>query len=212
VLAACGTQGHRRMRLACGHHSPDAAHDDKLRPPMEEVKRIPGISGGAMVISLASSRDEPRATGHEPQATGGEPRATNSESRFPAVGRSNSARRTSPPAKWVTVASPEFRPPLGQVFGFLPFNPQSALRNPQCFWPFSARKSNCFVEQVSPGFGFFAPLLLIVYLSTASKVIHNGVCPCVHVTNHQIRVKIDQKGDVFRQKAIKNERKSSCPS
>jgi len=30
--------------------------------------------------------------------------------------------------------------------------------------------------------------------------------------NHQIRVKIDQNGDVFRQKAIKNERISSCPS
>jgi hypothetical protein len=33
--------------------------------------------------------------------------------------------------------------------------------------------------------------------------------PC---KNRQIRVKIDQKGDVFRQKAIKNARISSCPS
>jgi len=43
-------------------------------------------------------------------------------------------------------------------------------------------------------------------------VIHNGVWPSVHVTNHQIRVKIDQKGDVFRQKAIKKARIPSCPS
>jgi len=43
-------------------------------------------------------------------------------------------------------------------------------------------------------------------------VIHNGVCPSVHVKNRQIRVKIDQKGDVFRQKAIKKARISSCPS
>jgi len=43
-------------------------------------------------------------------------------------------------------------------------------------------------------------------------VIHSGVCPKVPVKFHQIRVKIDQKGDVFRQKGIKNERISSCPS
>jgi hypothetical protein len=43
-------------------------------------------------------------------------------------------------------------------------------------------------------------------------VIHNGVCQCVHVTNHQIRVKIGQNGDVFRQKGIKKARVSSCPS
>jgi len=50
------------------------------------------------------------------------------------------------------------------------------------------------------------------FLPIGTEVVHNGVCPSVHVTNHQIRVKIDQKGDVFRQKAIKNERISSCPS
>ena len=37
-----------------------------------------------------------------------------------------------------------------------------------------------------------APFLyLIVYLSRAPKVIHIGVCPCVHVKNRQIRVKIE---------------------
>jgi len=46
----------------------------------------------------------------------------------------------------------------------------------------------------------------------SQQVIHNGVCPRVHVANHQIRVKIDQKGDVFRQKGIKKARISSCPS
>jgi hypothetical protein len=48
--------------------------------------------------------------------------------------------------------------------------------------------------QVSPGFGFSAPVLLIVYLSIAAKVMHNEVWPCVHVANHQIRVKIGQNG------------------
>jgi len=38
------------------------------------------------------------------------------------------------------------------------------------------------------------------------------VCHKVHVKNHQIRVKNDQKGDVFRQKGIKKARISSCPS
>ena len=51
-----------------------------------------------------------------------------------------------------------------------------------------------------------------LHVAFSQQVIHNGVCPRVHVKNHQIRVKIDQKGDVFRQKAIKNERISSCPS
>ena len=46
----------------------------------------------------------------------------------------------------------------------------------------------------------------------SQQVIHNGVRPKVPVKNHQIRVKIDQKGDVFHQKAIKNARISSCPS
>ena len=89
--------------------------------------------------------------------------------------------------------------------------PHSAL----CIFAFSAR--NPFPrlglqKQVSPGIARAASLLLIVYLSTAPKVIHNGVWQCVHVKNHQIRVKIDQKGDVYRQKAIKKARISSCPS
>ena len=46
----------------------------------------------------------------------------------------------------------------------------------------------------------------------SQQVIHNGVCPCVHVKNRQIRVKIGQKGDRFRSKPIKTERISSCPS
>jgi len=41
----------------------------------------------------------------------------------------NGARRTSPPAKWATVASPGSRPPPAKEFGFLRFNPQSAIRN-----------------------------------------------------------------------------------
>jgi len=49
-------------------------------------------------------------------------------------------------------------------------------------------------------------------LPIGTEVVHNGVCTSVHVKNHQIRVKIDQKGDVFRQKGIKKARISSCPS
>ena len=40
----------------------------------------------------------------------------------------NGARRISPPAKWATVASLGFRPPPAEEFGFLRFNPQSAIR------------------------------------------------------------------------------------
>ena len=53
---------------------------------------------------------------------------------------------------------------------------------------------------------------LLHFSPIGTEVVHNGVWPCVHVTNHQIRVKIDQKGDVFRQKGIKKARISSCPS
>jgi hypothetical protein len=41
--------------------------------------------------------------------------------------RRSSARRTSPPAKRATVASPGFRPPPAEEFGFLPFTLHSAL-------------------------------------------------------------------------------------
>jgi hypothetical protein len=37
---AGGGQGRRRMRLACGHRSSDAAHDNTFRQTMEEVKGI----------------------------------------------------------------------------------------------------------------------------------------------------------------------------
>jgi len=50
AVSGGGAQGRRRIRPACGHRSSDAAHDNKLRPPMEEVKRISGDSRGAMPI------------------------------------------------------------------------------------------------------------------------------------------------------------------
>jgi hypothetical protein len=123
--------------------------------------------------------------------------------RFPNSGRWPPSAILAVPLSLV----PRFRFPVPcSPFPVPRFRPYSALRT----------RNSCsrlgLQKQVSPGFRFSAPLLLIVYLSTAPKVIHNGVCPSVHVKNHQIRVKIDQKGDVFRQKAIKNERISSCPS
>jgi hypothetical protein len=51
-----------------------------------------------------------------------------------------------------------------------------------------------------------------LHVAFSQQVIHSGVCQKGHVKNHQIRVKIDQKGDVFRQKGIKKARISSCPS
>jgi len=43
-----------------------------------------------------------------------------------------------------------------------------------------------------PRFPAALSLALIVYLSSAPKVIHNGVCASVHVKSHQIPIKIDQ--------------------
>jgi len=62
----------------------------------------------------------------------------------------------------------------------------------------------------------FSPMMGVtrfpVPRSPLLRVIHSGVCQKGHVKNHQIRVKIDQKDDVFRQKGIKKARISSCPS
>ena len=55
-------------------------------------------------------------------------------------------------------------------------------------------------KRVSPGFRFPAPLLLIVYLSTPSKVIHNDVWPYVGWQNAQKPIKIDQNGIKFGSK------------
>jgi len=63
-----------------------------------------------------------------------------------------------------------------------------------------------------PGFSRCFSLFPIPDVAFSQQVMHNGSCPIVHVKNHQIRIKIDQKGDVFRQKGIKKARISSCPS
>jgi len=62
---------------------------------------------------------------------------------------------------------------------------------------------------LTPVPGFLFPIPDVAF---SQQVIHSGVCQKVPVKNHQIRVKIDQKGDVFRQKGIKKARISSCPS
>jgi hypothetical protein len=152
------------------------------------------------------------------------------------------------------VRGPLACPPPAQGFGFLPFNPHSAIRNafrrPSALvTPYSALRYGHRCPQWPArlaslaGFRFpglpasggspvpvprslfpvpaFLPShrcpqvsrsLFPVPRSRLLGVIHNGVWPCVHVKNRQIRVKIDQKGDVFRQKGIKKARISSCPS
>ena len=74
--------------------------------------------------------------------------------------------------------------------------------------PISGPKSRMFVKQVSPGFrrpAFRPPFPAFGSYPQRRMPMR----PC---KNHQIRVKIDQKGDVFRQKGIKKARISSCPS
>jgi hypothetical protein len=44
------------------------------------------------------------------------------------------------------------------------------------------------------------PLFPIPDVAFSQQVIHNGVCPCVHVKFRQIRVKIDQNGVKFGSK------------
>ena len=62
--------------------------------------------------------------------------------------------------------------------------------------------------RVSPGFRF--PVFRSRFPAFGSyPQRHMHMRPC---KSRQIRVKIDQKGDVFRQKAIKKARVSSCPS
>ena len=62
--------------------------------------------------------------------------------------------------------------------------------------------------RVSPGFRFPVPGSPFPAFGSYPQR-RMPICPC---KNHQIRVKIDQKGDVFRQKGIKKARVSSCPS
>ena len=80
-------------------------------------------------------------------------------------------------------------------------------------WPSSAILA---VSSACPPLAGPSPLRPVPFfmdsIPIGTEVVHNGVCTSVHVQNHQIRVKIDQKGDVFRQKGTKKARISSCPS
>ena len=74
---------------------------------------------------------------------------------------------------------------------------------------FPARDSRlCPSARVSPGFLFPVPRSPFPAFGSYPQR-RMPIRPC---KNHQIRVKIDQKGDVFRQKGIKKARISSCPS
>jgi len=80
--------------------------------------------------------------------------------------------------------------------------PAGRLRTRNSFSRLSLR------PQVSPGFRF--PVSGSPFPAFGSyQQRRMAMRPC---KNHQIRVKIGQKGDVFRQKGIKKARISSCPS
>ena len=121
----------------------------------------------------------------KPRATSHERRAASHESRMPAP--------DSP------IPNPESRfPAVGRRLPFWQF-PRPAACPPLA--------GPSVPQSLSPSVPF-----LLHFPPIGTEIVHNGVCPSVHVTNHQIRVKIDQKGDVFRQKGIKKARISSCPS
>ena len=67
----------------------------------------------------------------------------------------------------------------------------------------SGPKSRFSLGQVSPGFARAAPLLLIVYLSTAPKVIHNGVCTYVSSKFRHFGVKNRSNGVKIVSKKVK---------
>jgi hypothetical protein len=74
------------------------------------------------------------------------------------------------------------RSPALPLFSFSLCIPHSALRTPHsALRTLNSCSRLTLRPRVSPGFRFSASLLLIVYLSTAPKVIHNGVWPFVHV-------------------------------
>jgi len=85
-------------------------------------------------------------------------------------------------------------------------NPGRRLPVPRSRFPAVVRPAAC-PPLAGPSATFF-----VDFLPIGTAVIHNGSCQLSHVKFRQIRVKIDQKGDVFRQKAIKKARISSCPS
>ena len=69
--------------------------------------------------------------------------------------------------------------------------------------------------RVSPGFlfpVFRSPACPPLAGSPLLGVIHNGVCPSVHVKTIKFGSKSIKTGSNSGQKGIKNERKSSCPS
>ena len=108
---------------------------------------------------------------------------------------------------------------LSLVIGHLPGNGSSRFQVP---WDFArspfpglpaiawakAGSRLCPWARVSPGFRFPVPCSPFPAFGSYPQR-RMPIRPC---KNRQIRVKIDQKGDVFRQKGIKKARISSCPS
>jgi len=137
----------------------------------------------------------------EAEATSGEPRAASHDSRTP-VPESRFRPSAAPTARGGQVRRLNGQPLRPRVLtasgaGVWVLAFHSALRTLNSFSRLTLR------PQVSPGFRFSAPLLLIVYLSTAPEVIHNGVCPSVHIKFRSISIRIDQTATGSDQKRSK---------
>jgi hypothetical protein len=148
-----------------------------------QMEAVKGIRwNGAASQGHRATSGEPRAASREPRAASREPQATSHGRR---------AKSREPRA-----ANPGRRFPIHES---LPFPGLPASGGPR-----SLSASGGSLRPAVPFFTDFLPI--------GMEVIHNGSSQLSHVKFHQIRVKIDQKGDVFRQKAIKKARISSCPS
>jgi len=125
--------------------------------------------------------------------------------RIPNPGRCPGARRGLAANPAGASSGPWRIPVSGRCLGArrrLAANPAGASSGP---WriPVSGPKSRLFAEQVSPGFWFFAPPLLIVYLSTAPKVIHSEVWPYISSKFRHFRVKNRSNGVKIVSKKVK---------
>ena len=179
--------------------------------------------------------DEPRAASRESRTPVPESRIPNPEPRFPAAGRRLpfwqfprpssrpprfifqprqgrlivATRRKSKirPSSWWTRGSPADRDPP-----FFVGAPAGATER-RSIAPTGLQTEKRCMNVGTPLPRACAPWLLsIVPSALAFESFPQRRMPNRPCKNRQIRVKIDQKGDVFRQKAIKIERISSCPS
>ena len=200
------------------------------RPPNPK-----SASHGARSDERRATSGERRAASRDSRTPVPESRIPNPEPRFPAVGRRLpfwqfprpsacpprfifqprqgrlivATRRKSKirPSSWWTRGSPADRAPPFSVGA-----PAGATER-RSIAPTGLQTEKRWMNVGTPLPRACAPWLLsIVPSALALESFPQRRMPIRPCKNHQIRVKINQKGDVFRQKGIKKARISSCPS